>query len=61
MHGSDKIEGLAEAFLAAHEAAKRDGTPEMQSLTKILLYLVGSKLAELQAETLNPDQRAPDR
>ena len=50
MSESDKIEGLADAFLAAHKAAQRVGTPEMQSLTKILLYLVGSKLADRQAK-----------
>ena len=60
MSDSDEIEGLAEAFLAAHKAAQRVGTPEMQSLTKILLYLVGGKLAELEAKTRSSDRRLPD-
>lgn len=60
MRAGDEIEGLAEAFLAAHEAALRIGTPEMQSLTRILLHLVGSKLADQQIKKRSTEQSQDD-
>ena len=45
MPNDDGIEHMTQACLAAHEAVQEHGSPELQALSRLLLFTLGREMA----------------
>ncbi|MCJ2106370.1 hypothetical protein MKK70_13455 [Methylobacterium sp. E-041] len=57
MEVCEQIEAIANACLEANEVIERHGTPEMQTLMRLLLFQIGQEIARQQVAV----QEEPDR